>query len=160
MRFVKIGGNDHALARRQAVGLDDDGCTAFVHILMRGLGIGESLVARGRNAMALHERFGKILGAFELRRPLRRAEYPEARRLECIDYAGGQRRFRADHRQRDRLLARELDEFGVIGNIDVLDAVFERSAGIARRDIHFGYARRLRELPRQCMLATAAAYDH
>ena len=44
-----------------------------------------------------------------------------------------------------------------IGNVGQVGV--GRRSGIARGDEHFGDARRLRDLPRERVLATAAAYD-
>ena len=60
--------------------------------------------------MALHEGLGEILGAFQLRGFLGRAEDLQAVLAEDVDDAGGQRRFRADHGQRDVFLAREFGQ--------------------------------------------------
>ena len=57
------------------------------------------------------------------------------------------------------LLARERDEVGNRRERDVGQLRLARGAGVAGRDEHLGHARRLRELPRERMLAAAAADD-
>ena len=69
-------------------------------------------VLRGRQAVPRHERLGEILGAFELRGGARRTEDRQPRRAERVDDAGGQRRLRSDHRQRDLVARDEVDQFG------------------------------------------------
>jgi hypothetical protein len=76
-----------------------------VDVGVRRGGVGEGLVARGRDAVALHEVLGEGLRALELRRGLRRAEDAQAARAEHVDHAGGQRRLGADDGQRDLLAA-------------------------------------------------------
>ena len=58
-----VARDDHALARSEAVGLDDDRRSAPVDILVRCAGFGERLVGGRRYAMPLHESFREILGA-------------------------------------------------------------------------------------------------
>ena len=71
----------------------------------------------------------------------------------------GERRFRADDRQHDALRVGESDQLGDGGERDVGHARLARGAGIAGRDEHFAHALRLRDLPRQRVLAAAAADD-
>ena len=66
--------DDHALARREPVGLDHDRRAALGDVGVRRARVGERAVRRGRHAVALHERLGEVLRAFELRRGARRAE--------------------------------------------------------------------------------------
>ena len=53
--------NHHALARRQAVGLDYNRRALLLDIIVRRVRIGESRVRGGRNAMPDHECLGEIL---------------------------------------------------------------------------------------------------
>ncbi len=61
MRLVQRHRHHHALACSQAIGLDHDGRAFFVHIGMGCHRVGEGFVLCRRNAMALHEGFGKGL---------------------------------------------------------------------------------------------------
>jgi hypothetical protein len=72
-----------------------------VHVGVRGRGVGEGGVARGGDAVALHEVLGKGLGALQLRGRLGGAEDAQAAGAEHVHHAGGQRRLGADHGQRD-----------------------------------------------------------
>ena len=74
VRGFNIHRDDDALAGGKAVGLDDDRRAFFVKIGVSLLGIRERFVVRRRNAVALHEGLGEILGAFQLCGFLRGAE--------------------------------------------------------------------------------------
>jgi hypothetical protein len=88
-----------------------------------------------------------------------RAEDPEPGRAERVDDAGGERRLGTDDRQRDLLLVRERDQVGDVRDRDVGKPGLARGAGVARRDEHLRHARRLRDLPSERVLATAATDD-
>ena len=122
-------------------------------------GVGERPVLRGRDAVPRHERLREVLRALELRRGLDRAEDREPRGAERVDDARRERRLRTDDGERDLLLAREGDELGDGGQRDVRERRLARRAGVAGRDEHLRHARRLRELPRERVLAAAAADD-
>ena len=104
--------DDHALAGREAVGLDDDRRAALGDVGARRRRVGERPVLRGRDPVPRHERLREILRALELGGGPRRTEDPEPRGAERVDDAGGERRLRADDRQRDLLVLRERDEVG------------------------------------------------
>ena len=94
-----------------------------------------------------------------MRRRLRRTEDLEPRGTKSVDDARGERRFRSDDRERDLVVARELDEIGNRGQRDIGERRIARRAAIARRDEHARDARALRDLPRQRVLAATAADD-
>ena len=100
-----------------------------------------------------------ILRALELRRGFRGAEDAQSGRAERVDDAGGERRLGSDDRERDRLLRRERHEVGDRGAGNVRELGLARGAAVARRHEHLRDARRLRDLPRERMLASAAADD-
>ena len=52
--------------------------------------IGEGVVGRGGNTVALHESFAERFGAFQLRSRLGGAEHPQARVAKQIHHARGQ----------------------------------------------------------------------
>ena len=76
--FVDGHRDDDALARGQAVGLDDDrrglAFKMSVDIRARCIDVGERPIARGRNVVTQHERLGEIFRRFKLRGSARRAE--------------------------------------------------------------------------------------
>ncbi len=151
--------DDHALARGETIGLDDDGCAALGHIVVSRARVGESAIAGGRQPVARHERLGEILGALEPRCRARRAENRESRGTKGVDDAGRERRLRSDDRERDLPALREIDKLGNLGQRDIGKRRFARRAAVARRDEHARDARALRNLPRERVLPAAAA-DH
>ena len=78
-----------------------------------------------------------------------------------VDDAEHERTFRTDDRQVDRLRGGESHEPGdVFGcDLDVARLRLERGARIAGRDEHLRHARRLRDLPRERVLAASATDD-
>ncbi len=159
-RGVRFGGvhRDHdALACGQPVGLDHDRRALLVDVGVRGRGLGEGLVERGRDAVAHHEALGEILGGLELGGGLARAEDAQPGMQEGVDHAGRERPLRPHHGEVDFLLQGKGDQLGNPRDIDVVEPVLARGAGIARRDIDAGDARRLDQLPRQRVFAAAAA---
>jgi hypothetical protein len=159
VRLFQRHRDDHALAGREAVGLDDDRRALGVEVRVRGGCIGEGFVVGGRNAVALHERLREILRAFELRGFAGRAEHLQAARAEQVDDAGRERRFRPHQRERDAFAFREIGQRVERRDVDVLQTLVLRRAAIAGRDVDHLDARRLRELPRQRMFAAAGTDD-
>jgi hypothetical protein len=157
--FVLAGGDNHALAGGKAVRLDHDGRTAAAQIIMSRLRIGERRIRRGRNTLSRHERLREVLGAFELRGGLARTEDAQPGRAKGVHHALRQWCLRPDHRQRNRLLLRKGHQIGNRGNLDVVDAVLSRGAGIARRYIDTRDPRRLRQPPGQRVFPAAATDD-
>ena len=145
--FHGVARDDDALAEREAVRLHHE---RIRHALREGVrlgAIGKAARARGRDAVALHEFLREDLRGFELRGVLRRAEDAQARGLEAIDDAGGERVVGTDDGEVDALVARELHEGVVVGDLDGNAGGELRDAGVARRAEDGGDARRLAELP-------------
>ena len=159
MRLGQCHGHHHAFASRQAIGLDDDGRTLRIDVSMGRRSVGEFGVARGRDAMALHESLGVGLGAFQLRRSLGGPEDAQATRAKSVHHARSQRCFRADDGEGDLLRQREFHEFVHTGDRYVHQLRIERGAAIAGRDIHRLHPLALRQFPGQCVLAATTA-DH
>ena len=159
MRFVRGHGDDDALAGGQAVGLDDDRRALGVDVGVGRGRVGEGLELGGRNAVAGHEALGEILGAFELRGCLGRAEDAQAAGAEDIDDAGGQRRFRTDDGQVDVLARRRVGQRVDVGDGQVLQLVLARRAGVAGGDQNLLQAGRLGETPGQRVFAAAGTDD-
>ena len=160
MRLLQRRRHHHALARSQAVGLHHDGGAVLVEVGMRGSGIGEGAESRGGDAVARHELLGVILRAFELGGGLGRAKNPQPGGAKRVDHACRQRRFRADHGERDvAVAAHKLKQRGNRGERHVDQTVLGCRAAVAGRDEYLGDTGRLRELPRQCVFASAGADD-
>ena len=159
--FIRGLRHDYTLARSKAAGFHHDGrrlrgqpCT--IEILA-----GELAIARCWNSVALQELLGEHLGAFELRRCLARAKAGQAARGKVIDDSCHQRPLGADDGELNAFCCGEVSQLLHLLHADghIAHLGFACSARIAGRNDHFGDARRLRALPRQCMLAAAAADD-
>ena len=109
VRFVQSHGDHHAFACRQAVGLNHNRCAFLADVIVRRVGLLEGLVLRGGNAVFLHERFGEIFGAFQLRRRFGATENRQACGTEIVHNACRQRCFGADQREGNLLFAAESD---------------------------------------------------
>ncbi len=109
--------------------------------------------------MTRHERLRVVLRALELRRGLRRPEDPEPSRAKRVDDTRGERRLGTDDRQRDVLVPREGDEVGDRGSRYRGQLRLAHRSRVAGRDEHLGDARRLRDFPRERVLASAASDD-
>ncbi|MNS97440.1 hypothetical protein D3C72_1317720 [compost metagenome] len=153
-----VGADGHALARRQAVGLDDIGGGIVVQ---RRLGLGHVLidaVARRRDAVTLQEGLGEGFRGFQLRRLGRRTKAGNARRVQPVGQALGQRRFRADHDQVRLHLARQGGQGVGVGRLDLgLQLGVLGHARIARRDDEPRDQRRLGDLPGQGVLTPSGS---
>jgi len=81
--------------------------------------------------------------------------------MEAVHHAEPQRRFRADNGEADFVLLRETQQAVHVlgGDGDVFAFGLARAAGVAGRDEDLSGFGRLRDFPRQCVLATAAADD-
>ena len=157
MGLVQRHGHDHALAGRQAVGLDDDGGAFLVDIGVGPDRVGEGLVARRGNLVAHHEGLGVVLRAFELGRRPGGTEDLQAARAKEIDHAGGQGRLGADHGDADIFALDEIGQFFGRGVGDGLQLRVERGAAVAGGHVHALHARRLGQAPSQGVFTAARA---
>src|SRR5690606_7100374 len=114
-----------------------------------------------RDAVPGEEILGEGLAALQPGRRGGGAEDAVSARSEGIHHARHQRRFRADHGHRDAFLLGQGQETLDIGggDADVAAPRFARGAGIARRDQDLAGPRRLRQFPRQRVLASPRT-DH
>ncbi len=64
-RVLLVVGDQHSLAGRQPVRLDDIGTGMPGEVGQRGSGLGEDLGSSGRNAGAPHDLFGERFGGFQ-----------------------------------------------------------------------------------------------
>src|SRR5262249_15723056 len=83
IRFLERLTDERALARCQAVGLDDQRSAQLTTEASSLPTVGEAAVARGRDAVADHELLGEHLRALETRRRLGRAEDLQSRVVEA-----------------------------------------------------------------------------
>ena len=159
--FLGRGTDHHALAGSEAIGLHHERRLLCAHpCRIEALARERAIGGRG-DAVALEEILGECFRAFELRREAARAKAAQAGCLEGIDHAEHQRPLGADDGQVDlrgqRVTHEAVDVLG--GDVDVAHPPLERRAGVARRDVDLRDARRLRDLPRECVLAAAGTDD-
>ena len=154
--FARFG-NDDALARSKTVGLDHDRqaearqvCERRVHVIM-------PRIRRSRDMGARAQILGKAFGPFELRGRGTWAEDGDARTAQDVGKTIDQRTFRADYDQTDIVARTERYNRCVIGDVQIDQFRFLGNAGVARARIECIAQGRLRELPCQRMLASAAA---
>ena len=148
-----------ALARGKTVGLDDDRSALGADVGVRGFGVGEAFVVGRRDALALHEGLGKVLGAFKLSGFLGRAEDRQTRGAEHVDHALGKRGFGADDREVDFVFQSPVAQGFDVGDGEVFQARIRGRTGIARGNPDFVNTFGFGKTPGQRVLAAAAA-DH
>ena len=159
-RFLLGHGDDDALARRESVRLDDDGRTLGFDVGARGGSIGKHLILRRRDAVLLHEVFGKCLRTLNIRRELRGAECLDSLRRQCVDNAARKRRLRADDDEIDAVLLGKSDDCRIVRRRDLRYAFGDCChARIAWNRIEFFRLRTILELPCERMFTPAAADD-
>ena len=158
--FVQVHGDDHALARGQAIGLDDDGRALLAQVGQGRLDLGEVAIGGGGDPVAGEEVLGEGLRAFQLGGAGGRAEDIQAALAEQVVHACHQRRLGADDGQLD-VLRGEVGQLlqGQHVDGDVLALGFGGGAGVARGDEDLRHARVLGDFPGQGMFTTAAADD-
>src|SRR5262249_22658885 len=115
-RLLRARGDDHALARGEAVRLDDERAGGVANVLLGLRGVVEDSVRGGGNAVARKEALHEALRSFELRGRARRAEGTDAAGGERVDDTERQRELRADHDEVDLLARGEIDD-----RVDVVD---------------------------------------
>ena len=135
VRFFQCHCYDNTLASGQAIGLDDDRCAFLRDVIVRGFDVGEGLVFRRWNGVALHEGLGEVLRTFQLCSFFARAKNFQATGTEQIDDTSSQRHFWADHGQGNMFFFDKIGQFVQIGNGHVLQALIKRCTAIARCDI-------------------------
>ena len=156
---VDIGGDHHALARRQTVRLDDIRRAEGVKKRACGDRIGHFAVHRGRHAETGHEILGETLGGFQLRALGARSEHVKPARAQSVGQPARQRRLGTDHDEVRLQLQRQIVQtlHIVRGHIKARpDPVHGRTAGRAPDHFHEGA---LGDLPGQRMLAPARPDD-
>ena len=156
-RLVQRERHHDALARGEAVRLDDHRSALLAHVGERGLLIGKGPVGSGGDVGARHELLGEEFGTLELRPLGTRAEAGDARGAHGVRDAGHQRSLGADDHQAAPGFAREIGDRLGVGLVqgDVLPHL-ERAA-VARSDVELAAAGRVGELRRQGVLAAAAS---
>ena len=146
-------GHDDALARRQAVSLDDDGRALLTHVGERVSLVVETAIGGRGNVVGFHERLGIGLGAFQLSAVGVGPEYRDAVGAQQIGHAIDQRCLGADDHQPDVALVHEAQQRLAVGDIQVDVLGDFRRAAVARRHVQHVGVRRLLQRPRDGMFA-------
>ena len=157
--FLKRGGHDHALARGQTIGFDNDGCPMLIHIGMGQACVFESLVIGGRDAMTLHEGFGKRLGTFKLSGCSGGAKDAQTVGPEFIDHPCRQRCFRTHHGQANIVVLRPFTQGHDVGEVHHLKVFISGHTCIAWGHVDHLHLRRLGQFPSQSVFAAARTND-
>ena len=157
LRCLCLAGRDHhALARGEAVRLDDDGIAeGGGEGGLRVATIVDADIAGGRDVGAAAQILSEALRSFQLRGGLVGAEDGDAGGAQAVGKPVDQRRFGADHDQANGLRPHEIDHRGVIRRVEGDARRMVRDAGVAWRGIERIEGRRLRQFPRQCVFAAA-----
>jgi hypothetical protein len=161
MGGLLVRGDDDSLARREAVGFDDERKPELArrHDRMRRGGIVAGAVPGGRDAVPGHERFREDLAALELGGGTRGTEDAQAARREQIRDAAIERQLGSDDGEVDVLAGGECGERLRVARAHVGQAGHLRNARVARSADDFAHARLGPELPRERVFA-AARSDH
>ena len=157
MGLIQIHGDDYALTGRQSVSLNNDRSTFTVHISMSRGGITESFIVSRRHPVALHEGFGKVLGAFKLCGSFSRSENLQSSASEVIHDTRSQRGFRTHHCEAYVIGCHKVSQPGDIGLCDIDQFFGHRSTGIAGSHKHGFNSFILSQAPGNRMFATTAA---
>ncbi len=160
-RFLQGHGDNHPLARRQTIGLDDDGSPLLAQISECRLHFGEVLVLGSRDGVTGQEILGESLGAFQLGSGSGRAKDRLTGGAEGIHHPFHQRRFRPDDGEADLLLFGKGQQPFDIGRLDgdVLDTRLKLGACVARRHKNVTHQRGVFGLPGQSVFAATVAND-
>ena len=134
---LSVHGDNHALACRKAVSLDDNRSAVLLDVGNRLILVSEGLVLRGRDVVPGKKVLGEGLGALELCGGRGRSEDAEPVLLEPVCNSGDERSLGAYDGEIDAIALREPREA-----VDVIDADGNvlhfwlcRSSGVARGNI-------------------------
>ena len=154
----QVVGNDNALARCQAVRLDNDGSAQFANVSERFVQVREAAVTSRRNTVGLHEFLAVGFAALQQGSLSIGSERSHARFAQNVRHAGDQRSFGADDNQVNRMLPHERQHGIRILGIQPGNVLSNGiGSAVARSYVQPIGARRLRQGPRDGIFATAAA---
>jgi hypothetical protein len=158
LRLVLLGAEDHALARRQAVGLEHQRVGGARQLGERLLAVAQEDVGGGRHARRFHHLLGEGLRPLQLGGRRARPEGGDPRLLQGVDQSGDQRRLGPDRDQIDRPLARRGDDRLGVPGADLGQALgVGGDPGVARRAEQLRRPRRARQRPHHRVLATTGS---
>ena len=147
IRLVLSAADEHTLARREAVGLDDAGRPGFVEN------------GSGRHRGGLEHLLGEGLRPLDARGRLARPEHGHAGAPKLVRDARDERRLGADDDEVDLVLPAEAEEALDVVHADRVAAAERCDPGIPRRRMQLGQPLALRDLPRERVLAAARPQD-
>ena len=128
-------GHSHgnALAECKTVCFDNDRRAILLDVLDRVCGVLKNSVARGRNAVFLHQILGKGLAALDDGSVLARTEGTDAFGLECVYHAECKRVVRCYHNEIRLVLLGESNHAVDVGCLDGNALCLSGNAAVARR---------------------------
>ena len=152
--------DEHALAQRKAVGLDDHGVFALSLDVLHDLGgVVEGLILCGGDAVLLHEVFREDLGCLDAGSGLVRAESRDADCRQRIHHAQCQRVVLSHHDVVELFRLRKADHRFHVGGLDVDAVGVIADAAVAGRTPDFAAVGVLLQCLDDGVLASAAAND-
>src|SRR6185369_9159137 len=156
--FLRLG-DDHAFARGETVGFDDNGRAKQIQGVLDFGGAGADSVVRSGNAIPLHELFGESFTGLESGGFGGWSKYRPSPLVELVDDTPGQRHLGTDDGQVGLQAIAQfyvaVDALAIHGNA----LGFITDAAVARSAIELGNPWRLSKLPNQRVFATATAED-
>src|ERR1017187_7928028 len=155
-----FGRRDHpALARRQSVGLNHDRSVEVGQRVLQLFLLGADGIMRRRNPVPLHEFFGEALARLQLCRCFGWPEDRASAALEFVNYAQCQGKFGADNGDIGIQPAGQLDNRIEALQIDGHALCVAANSAAAGSAVQLLDARRLPQLPRDCVFAATATED-
>ena len=147
--------HNHALARSQTIGLDDNRSALHPDIRLRRSRLSKARISRRRGPARIADFLGKPLRCLQLRGLGTWPECQKSRRPRRIRNPSRQRSFRPDNHEINRIFGAERDHFGTIENVKIRTFRQHRDPGIARRHDQAIRLRVLLHRPSQSMFAPA-----
>jgi hypothetical protein len=150
-------GDHHPLAGCEPRGLHHHGRAERTRRRTGRRRVGVARRARRRDPRVQEELLGERLARLQPRGRPRRPEHREAARAERVDHPGGERRFRADDRERRAFGQGERDERVDVAGRDRHAPAERGDPRVAGRGDQFDVGALAAQLPRERVLAPAAA---
>ena len=154
-----VGADEHALAERQTIRLDDDGHIRRLQILDRRVIIVKRLIRRRRNAVLLHQVLREHLAALDDGGILSRAERGNPLLRQRIHHAEAQRVVRRDDDEIHLVLRRPADDAVHVRRLEGQAGRNLRDAAVAGRGVQRRHFRVFLDFQRDGVFASAAADD-
>ena len=153
----RVSAMTDALAGGEPVGLHHHGQGLLGDIGERAFGILAALVGGGRNTELGTEILGETFRPLQPRRCFGRPEHFDLCGGEIVGEASHQRPLRPHHHEADVVVDAELDDGGMVVDVDVGDLGDLGNAGVAGRAVDAAEQGACRNRPGQGVLAAAGA---